>query len=281
MTPKVINRLQRRSILFVLLINTLLFTNAYAIKPQREYTAKPDVIGITYQEYKIKVNDSIALNSWACLQDDLKKPFIIISGGDAGNMANSLGQAKALYESGYNVILYDYRGFGESSDFKINPAMMYYNEFAEDLLKTIDFVKAKFKPNSIVLYGLSMGTIVSRINIDHDKAIKGLILDSFVIDPKLVVDRIAALKKNEVLLPEKATAYSESNKTDLKKPVLIFSGLKDLVTKTEDYKGFILKNHGAKMITWDCGHLQCFTSMEEDSVRGLYTLEVHKFVSKL
>jgi len=281
MKTKIINNPQMKSSLFVLLINVLLFTNAYAIKPQREYAAKPDVIGIRYQEYKIKVNDSISLNSWACLQDDLKKPFIIISGGDAGNMANSLGQAKALYESGYNVILYDYRGFGESSDFKINPAMMYYNEFSEDLRKTIDFVKARFKSNSIVLYGLSMGTIVSRINLDHDEAIKGLILDSFVIEPKLVVDRIAALKKNEVLLPETAVAYAQTNKLNLKKPVLIFSGLKDFVTKTDDYKGFLLKNPDSKMVTWDCGHLQCFTSMEEEPAPGLYMLEVNKFVGKL
>jgi len=263
----------------VLLINTLFFINAYAINPQRQYTAKPDAIGLKYQTYKISVSDSVTLNSWAILQDDLTKPFIIISGPDAGNMANSLGQAQALHESGYNVILYDYRGFGESSDFKMNPNAVYYNEFAEDLNKTIAFINNKFKPKSIVLYGLSMGTLVSRMNMDSDKIIKGLILDSFMIDPKLVVDRIGVLKNKVVIIPEDAADYANSNQLNLKKPILIFSGLQDKITMTDDYKNFLSKNPAAKMVTWDCNHIQCFTSMGTDP--NLYMVELKNFVSTL
>lgn len=264
---------------FIFLINVLLFTNTYAINPQREYVAKPDAVGLTYQTYKIIVNDSVTLNSWAILQSDLKKPFIIISGPDAGNMTNSLGQAQAFYESGYNVILYDYRGFGESSDFKMNPNAVYYNEFAEDLMKTISWVDTKFKPSAVVLYGLSMGTIVSRMNLDSSIAVKGLILDSFVLDPKLVVDRIGVLKNKVVVIPSNAAVYADSNRINLKKPVLLFSGLQDKVTITADYKNFLSKNPASKMITWDCNHIQCFTAMGTDP--NLYMVEINKFVTAL
>jgi alpha/beta superfamily hydrolase len=261
------------------LVSILLNESTFAINPSRHYLAKPDAIGIKFQTYKIKVSDSISLNSWACLQKDTKRPFIIISNSDAGNMSNSLGQAQALYNEGYNIILYDYRGFGESSDFTINPGMMYYNEFAEDLSKTIKFVNTKFKPTSIILYGLSMGTIVSRMNIDDSKVLKGLILDSFVIDPRLVVDRIHILKKKDVLLPTNASQYAESNQVILKKPVLIFSGLQDKVTRTSDYKEFLSKNPGSKMVTSDCNHLECFTSMGTEPNR--YVEEVNTFINKL
>ncbi|MES2454199.1 MAG: alpha/beta fold hydrolase [Bacteroidota bacterium] len=267
---------------FVFLIGlfiNLCCVSAYAINPQKQYVIKPDAIGINYETYKIKVNDSVTLNSWICLQKDLNKPFIIISGPDAGNMANALGQAKAFYDRGYNIVLYDYRGFGESTDFKINPNMMYYNEFAEDLKKTIAFVENKFRPKSIVLYGMSMGTIISRINVDCTKAIKGLILDSFVINPKLVVDRIASLKNREALLPQNARKYADSNTRNINKPILIFSGLKDVVTKTEDYKDFLSKNPDSKMVTWDCNHLECFTSMGEEP--NLYISAFTKFVNTL
>ncbi|WP_316743256.1 alpha/beta hydrolase [Pedobacter antarcticus] len=252
------------------------YEKAVALDPSRHYQATPEAIGIKYKTYKIKVNDSVSLNSWVCLQKNRKKPFIIISNTDAGNMSNSLGQAQALYQEGYNVILYDYRGFGESSDFDINSDKMYYNEFSEDLNKTIEFVNTRFKPKSIVLYGLSMGTIISRMNMDNSKIIKGLILDSFVIDPKLVVDRIFTLKNKEVLLPDSASGYAHSNMLLLKKPVLIFSGLKDYVTVTADYKEFLSKNPIAKMVTSDGGHLECFTSMGTEP--NLYISEVNQFI---
>lgn len=266
-------------LIFIFLMNVLLLTNVFGINPKREYAAKPDAIGLKYESYKIKVSDAVTLNSWVCLQSDLTKPFIIISGPDAGNMANSLGQAKALYDSGYNVILYDYRGFGESSDFKMDPKAVYYNEFAEDLNSTIAFVKTKFKPKSMVLYGLSMGTIISRKNLESDSLIKGLILDSFVLDPKLVVDRIEVLKKKVVVVPANSAEYAASNRMDLKKPVLIFSGLKDKITMTDDYKDFLAKNKAAKMITWNCNHIECFTAMGTDP--NFYMVEVDKFVGKL
>lgn len=258
----------------------LLFINAvFGINPKRQYDATPDAIGVKYSVHKIHINDSIKLNSWACLQVEKGKPFIIISGSDAGNMANALGQAKALYDAGYNVILYDYRGFGESSEFNINPNMVYYNEFSDDLKKTIQYVKTTFKPSSIVLYGMSMGTIVSRMNADSDPLIKGLILDSFVIDPKLIVERILALKNKNLLLPDNSIEYSSSNEVILKKPVLIFSGLKDVVTCAGDYAKFLSRNRSSKMVTWDCNHLECFTSMGSEP--SLYIAEVKSFISSL
>ncbi|WP_316788504.1 alpha/beta hydrolase [Pedobacter frigoris] len=276
MTIKITNK---PLLAFVFFIQILLFTNAYAINPQREYSAKPDAIGLKYETNRIKVNNSVTLNSWACLQQDLKKPFIIISGTDAGNMSNSLGQAQAFYDAGYNVILYDYRGFGESSDFKMDLNAMYYDEFAEDLAKTIAFVEAKYHPGSIVLYGQSMGTIISRKNADTTKLIKGLVLDSFVIDPKLVVERIFALKKKNISLPSTSSAYIESNKINIKKPVLLFSGLKDIITKTADYEDFLSKNPNSKIVTWDCNHLECFTSMGTEP--NLYMKEFNSFVTTL
>ncbi|NRF38191.1 alpha/beta fold hydrolase [Pedobacter foliorum] len=267
------------SLAIVFFMNVLLLTNTYALKPERQYVAKPDAVGIKYETYKIKVNDSVTLNSWVCLQSDLKRPFIVVSGSDAGNMANSLGQAKALFDEGYNVVLYDYRGFGESSDFKMNPNMVYYNEFSADLNKTIEFVNAKFRPKSIVLYGLSMGTIVSRMSVNSTGVIKGLILDSFVINPKLVVERVLASKKKDLLLPENASVYVQSNTIVVGKPILIFSGLNDPITKTDDYNEFLSKNPTSKMVTWDCNHLECFTSMGDDP--NLYVVEVNKFVDGL
>lgn len=264
--------------LFVLFIFLWSSSPLFAIKPKRDYVATPQVIGIEYLTEKISVDNGIMINSWVCLQKDQGKPYIIISGSDAGNMSNSLGQLSALYKSGYNVILYDYRGFGGSSDFEMDPNMLYYKEFADDLSKVISFAISQYNAKSIYLYGLSMGTIISRMNLDYDSAVKGLILDSFVIDPILVKDRIFEVKKKHLVLADGAEEYRKSNKRALKKPVLLFSGTQDVITKTEDYREFLTANPSTKFVSWDCDHLQCFTAMNKES--DLYVKEIEKFIKE-
>ena len=128
--------------LITLLFLSILSIHAIAINPVREYSVRPEQLGLNYQTKKIKVSSTIELNSWIFIQKTNKsKLFIIVSNSDAGNMSNSLGQASEFFKAGYNVILYDYRGFGESSDFDINRNMMYYNEFTEDLRTVLQFVK--------------------------------------------------------------------------------------------------------------------------------------------
>lgn len=252
-----------------------------AINPSRKYQWTPEDLGLKFQGLKIKVNEKIQLNSWVFTQERTGSPFVIVSNGDAGNMANTLGQAKSFYEAGYNVVLYDYRGFGESSDFEMNKDMMYYDEFYDDLKSTISFVKAKYKTNAVVLYGISMGTIISNMVLQQDKSIKGAIFDSFAIDPALIVQRIREKKKKTVLLPKGLQNYMDANKTKREIPLLLFSGLKDVFTQSTDYKEFITLNPGAKLVTWDCDHIQCYYEMTKDTTGDLYMLEVKKYIDGL
>lgn len=251
---------------------------ALAINPVREYSVKPEQLGLKYQTRKIKVSSTVELNSWIFLQDNKNKPFIIVSNSDAGNMSNSLGQANEFFKAGYNVVLYDYRGFGESSDFEINRNMMYYQEFEEDLRTIVHFVRNAYAPEKIVLYGLSMGTIISKSVLNNDLSINGAILDSFVIDPNLVVSRILEIKNKNVLLPKAAQGYVESNRKPSATPILLFSGLKDVVTKSTDYSAFIGRNAKSKLVTWDCNHLECFYKMTNSD---LYMSEVKTFIESL
>lgn len=262
----------------------ILFTisfHAIAINPVRQYSVRPKQLGLKYQTNKIKVSSTVELNSWVFLQNNKSKPFIIISNSDAGNMSNCLGQASEFFKAGYNVILYDYRGFGESSDFEINRNMMYYEEFTEDLRTVLQFVRKVYTPKKVILYGLSMGTIVSKSILNSDTSINGAILDSFVIDPSLVVNRILELKNKHVLLPDVAQGYSESNRKKSSIPILVFSGLKDVVTKSTDYSEFIKLNSESKLVTWNCNHLECFYKMTKNADSDIYMSEVNTYINSL
>jgi alpha-beta hydrolase superfamily lysophospholipase len=270
--------MRKLAILIVLL--TLSF-QALGINPVREYQVKPEQIGLKYQTKKIKVSATIELNSWLFLQDNKTKPFLIVSNSDAGNMSNCLGQANEFFKAGYNVILYDYRGFGESSNFEINRNRMYYEEFAEDLRSVLLFVRKEFAPKKVVLYGLSMGTIVSKSVLNTDTSINGVILDSFVINPKLVVARILEMKNKQVLIPYGAHQYTDANTKATTTPILLFSGLKDQVTKATDYAEFTSLNANTRLVTWECNHLECFYKMTKDTDSDLYMAEVKTFIKNL
>lgn len=206
---------------------------------------------------------------------------IVVSNSDAGNMSNCLGQAREFFKAGYNVVLYDYRGFGAGSDFEINHDMMYYGEFADDLRSVLKFVKKDYAPKKIILYGLSMGTIISKMVLDTDNTINGAILDSFVINPNLIVERILKIKNKRVLLPDGVENYIESNKKPTSIPILLFSGLKDIVTKSTDYSEFISLNSKSRLVTWDCNHIECFYQMTKDVDSDLYMAEVNRYINNL
>lgn len=45
---------------------------------------------------------------------------MVLAGTDSGNMSSFLFQARALAAAGYQVLLFDYRGFGHSQAFAID-----------------------------------------------------------------------------------------------------------------------------------------------------------------
>ncbi|MBU0695639.1 MAG: lysophospholipase [Bacteroidetes bacterium] len=252
----------------------------FALIPDRVYHNLPESLGLKYISNTIKVTNKISLKSWEFMQKDSKMPFVILSYGDAGNMSYNLYQAKMFFQNGYNVIMYDYRGFGESSDFEMNPNMLYYKEFEEDLKCVLKDTKKKHHPKTIILYGLSMGNMISASVASEDHSVSNLILDSFIQDPGLVVKRIYSYKKKDILLPEDSANY-KSRISKIKIPILLFSGLKDEVTTTEDAKRILGLNPKSELVTWDCNHLKCFYEMTKTNIGDLYLEKVNEFEMKL
>ena len=75
-------------------------------------------------------------------------------------MSYFLDYAIELSNHGYNVMLYDYRGFGASAEFKIDKDMLIYKEFLLDLDAAVN-VAIKNYHTDIILFGHSMGASLS------------------------------------------------------------------------------------------------------------------------
>ncbi|MEO0190068.1 MAG: alpha/beta fold hydrolase [candidate division WOR-3 bacterium] len=176
-----------------LLLTFALIAFSFALRPEREYKAIPSDYGIIYREVEFLTADNLKLKGWFIpaqdtvgilnsvigrlvpVPDELKpdvreyktdttrKPTIIICDGDAGNMTQFIFYAYHFFTKGYNVFLFDWRGFGKSSDWQTEQDRLCYTEYIDDYDATIDFVKKQPEVDTtrIGVMGFSTGAYLS------------------------------------------------------------------------------------------------------------------------
>ena len=182
------------------------------MKPYADYIKTPGAYGCNYDSVTIMTSDSMTLAGWYIYSQlqEYKKPSIIFSYGDAGNMSYFLDYAVELSQHGFNVLLFDYRGFGKSSEFKIDKDMLIYQEFISDLHAAIDYVKEKYT-SEIILFGHSMGACLSISVAGNRDDITAVVAEGPYENTNKVLERINLKQqamnhsrrfKNESLLAE-------------------------------------------------------------------------------
>lgn len=132
-------------------------SGAMALNPSKTYKDMPDKYGMKYKEAKIPTKDGASLNSWY-FENPKKVPnYIIISASGDGNMADNLEIISQFLSAGYNVLAYDYRGYGKSSDFNIDKDVFIYPQFNNDLNAAIDYLRKTYAVTRLDLYGIAIG----------------------------------------------------------------------------------------------------------------------------
>lgn len=140
----------------------LLFSlTVQALSPSKAYKVTPDKFGMTYKEEKIKTPDGAVLNGWFFELPKKTTNWVVISGSGDGNMADNLEITNSFLSAGYNVALYDYRGYGASSDFKIDADLYIYPQFIVDLNAVLDYLRKSRAITKFNLYGTNIGAGLS------------------------------------------------------------------------------------------------------------------------
>lgn len=227
----------------------------FAVNPERGYKAKPDKYGIEFRESVIKTPDATRINAWTFEPQNAVKigTTVILAGGDAGNMSYLITYADGLRKQGFRVITFDYRGFGESSDFTTSREVLYYDEFATDLQAVIASVKRLYPTDKIGVLGFSMGTIIAfqsaKPSLDFIAA------DSPVASVLQTVERWSA--KGEILRYPLSGKSLEQTIKGITIPIIIFAGKTDTFTPLDEAKS-IVKGYETKrrLVEYSGGHLE-------------------------
>ncbi|KUG07532.1 alpha/beta hydrolase [Solirubrum puertoriconensis] len=269
---------------FVPLLVLLLFSHlAFAIKPLRKYYQTPDSVGMAYQPTRISTPDKLHLQAWDCSPDAKldKRTTIVLANGDAGNMGGWVHMAKELTTQGYRVLLFDYRGFGQSDDFAMDQERLYYNEFADDLGTALAYARRQYPRNRTGVLAFSMGTILATKVAAREK-LDFLIGEGYVADPTLHVEIIKQLKNKTISLPADADQYKQLLPR-ISCPVLLVAGTTDAFTPLAHSEQVVNAATGKqvrRLVKFEGGHLQGSAKLSQQRYADAYVQMISDFITE-
>lgn len=272
----------RRFLLFALLI--VQCTTAWALKPLKEWVATPDSMHLQYQTVALTTPDQVQIVSWvvepaATVPD--RYTTMVLAYGDMGNMSYWLWQARALSNDGYRVYLFDYRGFGHSGSFAIDPKQLYYGEFTTDLRTVLADARHRFPHSCTGIIGFSMGTIMGSEVAASDKC-DFFIAEGYVANPQRLVAAVLQRSQKVVTLPEDAANYALVARR-VNCPWLLVGGTADSKTPLADSVAVArVARHRQRrqVLSFEGDHQEGMYILTEAAYGDKYVREVSRFLAE-
>jgi uncharacterized protein len=169
--------------LLVLPLLAMSFADRLIYFPVRPHDGTPGSIGLDYQDVRLTTSDGVRVHGWfvpargaADREDDeprrARRPAVLFLHGNAGNISHRLDKLAILYRLGADVLLLDYRGYGESEGAPSESGLY------RDADAAYDWLIARGVPaGGIVVYGESLGGTVAT-DLAARRPVGALVLES-------------------------------------------------------------------------------------------------------
>lgn len=82
--------------------------------PYKPFPVTPDVVDLSYEDLSIETGDGVRLHGWKLYAEGEKAGNILFFHGNGDNISTQLPSSYWLAKNGYDVYLFDYRGYGRS-----------------------------------------------------------------------------------------------------------------------------------------------------------------------
>lgn len=265
--------------LYISVLVMLFSCVTWAIEPIKEYVDHPANSTINFEAIEIVTPDNYKLKSWICFppKDKDVKKVLVLAYGDAGNMSYYVRQVLEVAKRGYTVVMFDYRGFGESQAFEMKETQLYYDEFVTDLRAVVEYSQKRFN-QPVGVWALSMGTIASTL-LYTDYKYDFLIAEGFVYSPQDIVDKLKQHLEKIYTLPSSASHY-ELALSKLTLPVLYFAGDRDGLTSPNDSYRAKYLNPKSEVVLYKGGHLQGFQALSDKTHGERYINALDNFFAE-
>ncbi len=147
------------------------------LHPSRTLTATPAREGLPFRP--VRFGDDVAgqprLSGWWIPSDQPSDPTVLVLHGQDGSMSDAVPTAKALHDARLNVLLFDYRGYGESAGRRPQQAAMQADADAALAYLT----STRHVPiTSLLVYGDHLGASLAVALCAKTPLLAGVILES-------------------------------------------------------------------------------------------------------
>lgn len=139
--------------------------------PTRILIATPDDYGLPYQEFELKTEDGVRINAWAIPASD-DAPWLVYFHGNGQNISHYLGFTRRLHGFGLNVLMPEYRGYGQSEGTPSEEGL-----YTDARAAYVYLQGQGISSDRIVLYGFSLGSGVA-VNLAQEHKVAAVILEA-------------------------------------------------------------------------------------------------------
>ena len=127
--------------------------------------------GLPLEEVWLPIDDTVTVYGWF-LDAGLNAPTLLWCHGNAGNISHRLENLRALFHHGISVLIFDYRGYGQSTGVP-SEAGLY-----EDAMAGYDYLihQRRISPERLIIFGRSLGSgVAGEVAVQRSAA--GLIVE--------------------------------------------------------------------------------------------------------
>ncbi len=130
----------------------------------------PGAAGLWFDDWKLATPDGALLHAWR-MRAENPRGAIVFCHGNAGNIASRIERAHVFVDGGFDVVLFDYRGYGSSTGEPTEEGT--YVDAECVWTKLVDL---GFAPGSVTAFGESLGGAVA-IELAHRRRVGALVVE--------------------------------------------------------------------------------------------------------
>jgi uncharacterized protein len=180
--------LKRYFLLFILIISGC--TSVF-FHPQSALVRTPAQLNLVYEDIYFNTVDNVRLHGWWLPSQTQQQGTILFLHGNAENISTHIGSVFWLPPVGFNVFLFDYRGYG------LSEGTTDVDGLHRDVEAALTTVKQRFNASShLIVFGQSLGAslaITSLAKSAHREAVRAIIIDSsFTSYRQLAQEKLAS-----------------------------------------------------------------------------------------
>jgi uncharacterized protein len=132
----------------------------------------PFETGVTWEDVAVPATDGSRMPGWLLVRGP-DAPAILACGGHRGKRSDLLGISSALWRAGFNVLLFDYRGYGVEPD----RGTLGYRELS-DARAALQFLRERFPQAPLGVVGFSMGASIAIMLASREPDVCCVLADS-------------------------------------------------------------------------------------------------------